>query len=242
MAPVAASPSQKQNSQSLPRIEQILDNHLQAVGGREAWEKVQTLHETDTLEFPKALGGTAVGELWFARNRCYIAVTLRGASYKSGFDGETGWSIDPRSGLKKLNGEDLAPSQRNSLFPEEIRLRELVSRMSLKRTALVNGHQAYVIEVKFSKRYASTMYFDSKTWLKIREDVTQVDPSGHQSVEEIYFDDFRDIPDLKIKVAFRRTEKSAQHTVVERVKELRFNVPVDESLFKPPSSTLHIQR
>ena len=86
------------------------------------------------------------------------------------------------------------------------------------------------------------MYFDSKTWLKIREDVTQVDPSGHQSVEEIYFDDFRDIPDLKIKVAFRRTEKSAQHTVVERVKELRFNVPVDESLFKPPSSTLHIQR
>lgn len=240
----AAIPTQVQNQNShvvLPSVEQILDRHEQAVGGREALEKIRSLHEVDIVHVPRT-GDTGISEAWIVPKKSYATFhwKQRAEMFKSGFDGETAWSIAPRVGLKKLSGEDLAHARRLTMFPEEIRLRELVSQIRLKGKARVGGREAYILEIEFDAGYLARMYFDSETWLKVREDVVRTDSPG-SPIREIYFDDFREIPDLKIKYAFRRVEKS-KNTAVEHVKELHFNVPVDESLFKVPSSRIYIQR
>src|SRR5882672_2154785 len=237
---VTVSQTPNRSGQSLPTIEQVLDKHEQAVGGHDAWEKIHTLHEIDTVEFLRSRE-TTVAEKWFASNRYYLATKRRSAVFKTGFDGETGWSISPQFGFKMLSGEDLSPLRWEAMFPIETRLRELVSRMKLRGKTQVGKHATYAVEVKFSQGFAATMYFDSNTWVIVREDVAQTNSFGSQ-IEEAYYDDYREVPDLKVKLAFRTTEKSPQYTVVSIVKELHFNVPVDESLFKPPSNTLHIQR
>lgn len=239
-----ASATQAQNRNShvvLPSVEQILDRHEQAVGGREALDKIRSLHEVDIVQIPRT-GETGVSDVWVVPNKCYIALHMkqRAETFKVGFDGETGWSTTPQVGLKKLSGEDLAHARRLAMFPEEIRLRELVSQIRLKGKARVGKRETYVLEIEFDAGYLARMYFDSETWLKIREDVVQTD-SPSSPIQEVYFDDFREIPDMKIKYAFRRVEK-AKYTGVEHVKELHFNVSVDESLFRIPSSHIYIQR
>ncbi len=243
IAGATAIPAQNRNPHVAPlSVEQILDRHEEAVGGREALERIRSLHEVDVIQIPKT-GQTEIADLWVVPGKCYSAshVKERRETFKAGYDGETGWSIDPRVGFKELSGQDLANARRVALFPEEIRLRELVSQMHVKGKARVGEHEAYIVEIQFEAGYLSRMYFDSKTWLKVREDVL-LTTSPDSPITEIYFDDFREIPDVKIKYAFRRVEKANKHTVVVHVKELHFNVPVEESLFKPPSSTLHIQR
>jgi len=240
MTALAASHTENRGSQPVPTIEEVLDKHEQAVGGHDAWEKIHTLHEIDAVEFLRT-GDKAVAETWLAFNRCYLTVERRGAIFKTGFDGETGWSISPQFGFKMLGGEDLSPLRWAAMFPGETRLRELVSRMNLRSEIRVGKHATYVVEVKFTQGFTATMYFDSTTWLLVRKDIAKTNSFGSQ-VEEIYYDDYRDVPDLKIKCPYRTTEKSPQYTVVNIVKELHFNVPVNESLFKPPSSRLYIQR
>src|SRR6266436_908208 len=94
----AAIPTQAQSQNSpavLPSVEQILDKYEQAIGGRAAWEKIRSLHEVDIVQIPRT-GETGISDVWVVPNKCYIALHMkqRAETFKVGFDGETGWSIE----------------------------------------------------------------------------------------------------------------------------------------------------
>ena len=85
------------------------------------------------------------------------------------------------------------------------------------------------------------MYFDAKTWLRVRIDGT-LHSAEQSEPAEGYFDDYREVGDSGVKYPFRATLKTAHLTLVKRTEKLQLNVPVDPSLFTPPSFKFKIQQ
>lgn len=233
------SPQTKKEPARSSRLtaEQILDNYEKAIGGREAWEKFTTEHMVARVGPIGGIESGAYEEYDATPSKSYQATALPGASIKVGFDGVTGWTISSPMGLRTLSGDDLATVSRLSHFPEEIRFREQFKDWKLKGVQKVNGHDAYVLEGTPAEGEPWVYYFDTKTWLRLR---FERNPSGANAIGAIEFDDYREVQPSKVKFPFSVTEPDAG--IALRIYTVEFNVPVDDSIFKPPVSKLTIRQ
>jgi hypothetical protein len=242
----AATPLQdaakRNNLPAEPSVDQILDNYEAAIGGKQAWAGLTSRVSRGTIKaLESGLSGTLdVYEL--GPSKLYLVERLsNGVEVKIGFDGTVGWTINPQSGTRRFRGEELADLKRRAQFPEEIKFREMFNQVHLKGKIRLDGRDTYVIEGVPVDGGPWTLYFDAKTWLRVRTDGTvhfaQLSEAGQS-----YFDDYREVGDSRLKYPFRTTMKTPHGTLVRRVEEVQLNVPVDQSVFNPPSFKFKIQQ
>jgi hypothetical protein len=225
-----------------PSVDQILDNYERAIGGRQAWAGLTSRVSKGALEAPESgLSGTfEVYEL--GPNKIYLIERLaNGKEVKIAFDGMVGWTINPQSGTRRLSGEELAELKRRAQFPEEIKIREFFSQLHLRGKVSLDGRDTYVIEAVPKEGSPWTMYFDAKTWLRVRIDGT-LHFAQQSEPAQGYFDDYREVRDFGVKYPFQATLKTPHGTLVRRVEKVQLNVAVDPSLFTPPSFKFKIQQ
>jgi hypothetical protein len=223
-------------------VDQILDNYEQAMGGRQAWVGLTSRVAKGTSEITESgLSGTI--EIYEVRpNKVYMVTKFaNGVQVKTGFDGEVGWTSNTQAGFHRLSGAELADVKREAHFPEEINFREIFKQLRLKGKVRIDGRETYAIEAIPYEGSPSTIYFDAKTWFRVRIDSIEHTEQGSQA-SQCYLDDYREIDSSGIKYPFKIRVRVANSTVIERVKEVRLNVPVDQTLFSPPSSKLKIQQ
>lgn len=102
-AVAAASPAQQ------PTAREVIDRHIEAVGGREAIESHSSSHASGTIEI---VGQGLFGEIdiWGAApDKMLVTVNFPdlGVESRTGYDGEVGWSVDPMTGERLLAGGEL---------------------------------------------------------------------------------------------------------------------------------------
>src|SRR5262249_28345881 len=85
----------------MPTAEQVVDKYIQAIGGKAAYEKLNTRMEKGTFEFP-AMGATGSVEGYSkAPNKNIVVVSIEGVGeFKQGFTGTEAWSLNPMSGMR----------------------------------------------------------------------------------------------------------------------------------------------
>ena len=116
-AAAQAAPAQAgqpaQPDASLPPAREVIDRHLEAIGGREAVLAHSSSHAIGTIEVPAAgLKGTL--EVFAAKpDKSLMRATLTGVGeIQEGYNGTVGWSISAMTGPTLLQGKQL--EQRNS--------------------------------------------------------------------------------------------------------------------------------
>ena len=140
MAPTAAQ-------SSMPSVDQIIDKHLQALGGKAALEKLNSRVTKGTFvmdQFP----GEASEEIYEKAPNKQLAITDAPSFgvVKRGFNGTAGWQDMPQTGLQDITGQQLIAMKRYSDFYREIKLKELYPKMTAKGKEAVTGKVAYVAE------------------------------------------------------------------------------------------------
>jgi hypothetical protein len=228
---------------AVPTVEEIFNNYEDAIGGRAAWASLVSLKESGTVAILHT-GVTGTYENYFLgpTTKFYGIIKMaNGAIDTVGFDGEVGWATNPGTGLRKLAGGELITIKRAAHFPEVIHFREFFDHVELKGKTHVGLREAYAIEMTSADGVPATAYFDSHTWLRLELDYAFDTPGGSESVHA-NFEDYRDAEGLKIKIPYREIDKTAAYTMVLQTKELRFNEPIDESIFKAPSFRAHVQQ
>ncbi|HEV3050931.1 MAG TPA: hypothetical protein VGX50_11500, partial [Longimicrobium sp.] len=95
-------------AQQLPEATQLVQRYLTAVGGREALLAPRSTRTRGTFEMPAA-GLTGELEVVTAKpNRVATRVNIPGlGEILTGFDGQTGWSLNPMMGARVLSGAEL---------------------------------------------------------------------------------------------------------------------------------------
>jgi hypothetical protein len=108
---------------AMPTAEEILSRYLEAVGGRAAWQKLNSRVSSGTIDVPAmSLSGTVeIHEK--APNRVLTVVAIGGAAFRQGFDGTVGWTDDPQNGLRDQAGAELAETEREADFYAPLNIR-----------------------------------------------------------------------------------------------------------------------
>jgi zinc protease len=223
-----------------PTVNSILEHYVNALGGRDAIQRMKTRIAKGTIE---VTGVPAVGsaEAFAKAPNKYATViqfppvkqsdaTIPGFETKRGFDGTTGWVSDP-NGLRDVTGQELAAMKRDSDFYDALTIIQLYPKLTLQGTQNVATRPAYEIDADPGDGSLRRMYFDVESGLLVRNDEEMDTPNGRESTLS-YIEDYRDVEGMKHPFTVR--EIHGDQTITVHIIQIIVNQPIEDATFVKP--------
>jgi hypothetical protein len=234
VAVVAAGSAARAQAPALPSIDQILDKYVTAIGGRAALEKVTSRVSKGTMEIPDmGVSGTiTISEKAPDKSLAVIEVGGMGV-IRDGTDGVNSWEDSPQNagGIRDKTGVELADAKRSATFNVELKMKSLYKTMAVTGRERVGSRDAYVVLATPAEGSPSRMFFDVENGLMVRQSMTRETPQGPMDVD-VYLEDVREVEGIKQPFVVRQVTQ--QFTIVFRLSEIKYNVPLDDAMFKRP--------
>jgi zinc protease len=213
--------------------DQILENYIKAIGGRENWKKLTTRISTGTIDVPAMNLSGLVTVREKAPNRSIFTVNFNGAVFQQGFDGTIGWSNDPQNGLREQTGEELAETKRDSDFYHPLDLKQMYSKITVAGTDKIDDRDAYVVEASSGDLGTDKIYFDAQNGLVLRIVGQHHTLDGPATFTED-FSDFREVDGIKLPYTVRQESPSSTFTI--KFTEIRHNEAIEDASFAKPAA------
>ena len=218
----------------MPTAQEILAKYVQAIGGRANHEKTKSRLTKGSVDIPAAGIKGTFENYSAAPGKSVNKVMLPGiGDIIEGFDGTTAWSINPIQGNRDKQGEELAQNKITYNFYREINLDKLYPKMELKGMEKVGDKDAYVIVGTPDNLPSETFYFDAKSGLLLRQDITVVSPEG-KIPTKTFFEDVREVDGVKIPFKIRSI--LPQFEIIITASEVKNNVTVEDAMFVKPKA------
>jgi hypothetical protein len=211
-----------------PAVDDVLNKYLDAIGGRAAVEKLQSLSMTGSVT--DRAGKTAAFTIEEKANKYRESRQSQPAAMLRGFDGANGWS-QTGAGAVDLTGFLLDQSLRLDDMGSALHLKEKYTNLQTsnrpmqingKDTVTATGRAGFVSE-QFS--------FDSASGLLLRRVIMTRTVLGTLR-EQIDYSDYRSAGDVKIPFQITSTTWNALDTY--KVADAKANVALDDARFAKP--------
>jgi len=218
----------------LPSVDDILAKYVNAIGGKEAFEKIKSRTAKGSFEI-EAMNMTGTFEMFAkAPNKSAMKIDLPGFGVVNNvYDGAKGWDSNPMAGLRELSGAELAAMKRRADFHSEINFKKHYPKMEVKGKEKVGSSETYVIEATPDEGGPEKLYFDVNTGLLVRHDLEAEGPQGKMATE-IYTDDYKVVDGVKIPHTLKQVNPMFAMTM--KFTEIKTNVEIDEAKFNKPSN------
>src|SRR6185436_2532509 len=192
---------------------QVLTRYVAEVGGESALAKIQNSVATGTVDLPLGLNGSV--EIYEAApNRSSVIMNLKGLGVvQQTNDHGISWLQDPLQGYVLLG--QVPPGL--DTFLRELEMLRRASSFRFEGKQKVGDRECIVLTRSSGDVVIERYYFDVLTGLLVREG-------------DLYLEDYREVGGLKVAFVARTVGARGTSTVV-RLKEVRFNVTIDESKF-----------
>ena len=116
-------------------------------------------------------------------------------------------------------------------FYREIDLDKLYAKMEVKGLEKIGDKDAYIVVATAEGLAAETLYFDNKSGLLLRSDITILSPEGSQNAK-IFYEDIRQIDGVMIPFKIRTV--LSQFEIIMLASEVKNGVVIEDSLFAKP--------
>jgi len=219
-----------QETVSTPTADQIMEKSIAASGGREAMKKMSSSIGVGTLEIV-AMGANASFEVYMKApdKRLTVTVVDGFGEIKRGYDGKTGWNVEPQGGLVELAGDELAAMKRESAFNGELRWKEFYPKAEVTGKGKVGSRDCWIVKLTPTEGAPVTHYYDAETFLIAK--VVSSTPAGEVPVE---ISDYRDIGNgVKSPYTMKITQPQIGDLII-RFKEWKPNADIDDAKFAKP--------
>jgi len=237
------SPSQQSSvvAQEGAPAKALLDRVIAAKGGVETLRGIRSMVARQIMTNPAPSGSVETSAISYIEypNRFRVEMTAQGRTeLTQGFDGARAWMKDAQ-GVHEPSGAALVEA-RNSLRRDVVSLLLAAVDGSVRPRLLPDvktddGHVQHALELSGGDLNPVVLYIDPASSL-VTQETYIAGPSGQAGqgvVQERYWD-YRAIDGVQI--AFAAERRMGSLVVKRRVTDIRINVPVDPSLFKPPGS------
>jgi hypothetical protein len=225
-------------------VDEIIEKHLAALGGRTALNKLKSRSTRGTIQV-----STPVGELTGpieilneAPNKTRTFIQLDLSSLGLGkvvqdqrFDGTSGYVIDTMQGNRDITG-DQVEAMKNTRFPTPLlNYKEIGGTVELAGKEKAGDRDAYVLIGKPKAGPAVRQYIDAETYLPIKTVLKVTVPQLGTEVEQTTeTSDFKEVDG--VKVPFQIKTSSSLQTVLVTVTQVEHNGQIDGSLFSKPDA------
>jgi hypothetical protein len=228
----SASAPVESRANPLPAIDTVLSNYVNAIGGREAQEKLKSRVIKGKVEL---LGSASWGQLNIYAKAPNKSLTIMNVQpmgqVKHGYDGCDAWDIGDSIGTQTLSGAALFAFSSEADFYRDLKLRELYPGIRVLGTVKEKGREFYLVEGYPRVGGSENMYFDIQSGLLTGRDLLQQTPRGPIRVEMRY-SDWREVDGVKLP--FKITQSMPNLKFVVTVREVKHNLQVDDSVFEKP--------
>jgi hypothetical protein len=216
-----------------PSADQILNRYIEAIGGREAWKKLNSRVSSGTIEIPKMnLSGT-IDFREKAPNRLLHTIVLNGATFRQGFDGANGWTDDPKDGVRDETGAELEDTRLDSDFYHPLDLHKLYSKFTVTGTEKIGDRNTFVVEAARAGADPDKLYFDTQSGLVLRI-LSRRHTSDGLMVYQEDLEDYREVDGIKLPFTVHQTTEDAAFTI--QFAEVHHNVELDDQQFSKPAA------
>ena len=215
--------------------EKVLARYVAATGGAAAYAKVKSQVATGTISMP-AQGVSGKFTMSFkAPNKMVLSSSLPGiGEIGQGYDGQVAWSKDPFSGVRTLEGEELAQIVNElTLTNDPAGWKKVYTKIELLLPGKVGKARALRVKLTPKKGAVQTLFFDPQTGLLLRRDAVIVTAQGSMPSES-YFTDYRSVEG--VKMAFKTRVVAGPAEQVMLITGVKNNVAVADSVFAKPSA------
>jgi hypothetical protein len=230
-------------SASAQTVDEIVERHLKAVGGREALGKLTSRSITGTITLTTPVGELSgpIEVLSQTPNKSRQLITLDLTTLGAGqmvfdqrFDGTTGFVIDSLQGNREITGAQLE-SMKNEQFPSSfLTYKQSGMAMKLVGKEKIGDRDAYVLIVEPKGGWPVRQYFDAESYLLIRAVSTVEAPQIGQFEQTTELLDYREVDG--VKTPFQIKSSSTAQNFVVTVSKIEHNVAIDPSLFARPAN------
>jgi hypothetical protein len=225
-AAVAAKPAA-----ALTTVDQVLDNYLQAIGGKAALDKVTSRVIKGTR---LNVDGTTVTEEVYQKSpdKLLVVTTYPEVVYYSGFDGSNGWAASS-DGRGNINERQRELIRRDAEFFPLINVKQTYTDLKLDGVERVGDRDMYVVEGKSGEGKQEKFYFDTATGLLFRRSWETRTVLGALPFQ-ISFEDYKESDGVKFPTT-RRWEQPGMGWS-RKSTQISNNAEVNDSKFeKPPA-------
>ncbi len=226
---------------SAQTVDEIIEKHLTAIGGRAALAKLESrlMVGTITLSTPGGDVSGPIEALTQRPNKSRTLINLDLSALGAGpiridqrFDGTAGYMLDSMQGDRPITGSQLA-NMRGAMFPSPfLDYKERGASVELKGKEKVGDRDAYVLIFTPKGGPAVRQYLDAESYLPLRM-VVSVEVPGMGELDQT--SDLLDQRDVDgVKVPFLVKSSSAAQSFTITVTKVEHNTKVDEKLFVKP--------
>jgi hypothetical protein len=227
-------------------VDEIIEKHLAASGGRAALSKLTSRTSTGKVTL-----GTPVGDLSGtveifnkAPNKQRTLVKIDASAFGGGevindqrFDGTTGYVIDSFNGNRELAGGQLDALKQAARFPTPfLDYKDAGVQMTLSGREKVGSGEAYVLVTMSpsAASFSSRAFIDTESLLLVKVAMMVNVPQLGGDIEQVTeFSDFRDVDGVKLPFVIRSTNPA--QTVTVTFATITHNQTVDDASFAKPA-------
>jgi zinc protease len=180
---------------------EIIDNYISAIGGRDIINKIMDR----TTYITGRVRNTDIQIIVYQKipNKYYQKIELGAAEQKIIFDGEKG-AIITEDGIQEIRGLDLEKLKYEATMQLPLYLRAYNVKAVLNGFEKVKGINAYKVILKFPDNMEWIQYYDSTTYLKIKEIKPISSPNGNSVKQETFFSDYQEVDGVKYPYAIKQ--------------------------------------
>lgn len=211
--------------------DEIVAQHLKAVGGDKAHKKLTTRKVTGTLAITGIGGPWKMTGTQKAPNLKHVSIEIPDVGVVTeGFDGKIAWKREPGNEARKLAGEEFKLKQRDSFFYRFIDLKSQYKTLTYAGRETVKGKEYDVLKGIYEDGAEEAIYFDVKAHL-IRLVRIWV---GTETLN-VELNDYREVDGVQLAFSADLSFGTGEAFLTIKVDKITHGVKVDDALFASPA-------
>lgn len=220
--------------ETLPAASELVARYVAAIGGRDAILKHDHIRQVGSFEMPAQgiKGDLRVVQSKDGRSAMTISVPGMG-ELAGGFDGTTGWSMNPMQGPRVLEGKELLQMQEDAGFLTLLRESPGIVSMETVEKSEIGGDACYKVKVSYKSGRTSYDCYSIATGLLAGTVSVQESPMGTIEVTTT-MSDWKDFGGVKF--ATRMAQSAMGQQQVMSIAEVVFDDPADTTAFALPDA------
>jgi hypothetical protein len=219
-----------QSKPDLPTADTVLNQYIEATGGKAAYKMITSRVMTGTIEITGAnLMGTI--KLTQAAPRKLLLVINLGpiGETKQATDGKDAWEVSTVNGERDMNGDEKEAFIREADFYKELDWKDLYAKAECVGIEDVEGKPAYKIVLTPKSGKPTTEYYDKTSHLLVKQTGTTAGPMGDVLVD-VFPSDYKTKDGILIPMTV--TQKVLTQQIVMKMKDVKHNVDLPADLFR----------
>jgi hypothetical protein len=232
LPPLTAGSARTPSPTTLPSADRVWAAYISAVGAGDAPAPGTGISVRGWDDRPEGRYGrfeiTVAGQ-----NRYRITLTTPEATTNQGLDGEVAW-VSANDRVQRFSADaNVARMRRIAMRYRPVK--EQPPNLRVVGIERVDDHDAYVLQAKWDSVTTQRSYFDVVTGL-LRREITTTETLLVPLEEQVDYDDYRDVGGVQLPFRVRTSDGAPYSTTTRTILEIRRNVPVADSLFRPPAT------